>query len=130
MDHNVSMLLEKIKVVAEQTRTGAVKAADRAGKKAGEMAQATRLNLQIFDRTTECEVLYKEIGKVIYDIHQGAETDEDVIERKLAQLDVVQGEISELRDELGALKTVCTCARCGRQCSRDDAYCAGCGSPL
>ena len=130
MDHNVSMLLEKIKVVAEQTRTGAVKAADRAGKKAGEMAQATRLNLQIFDRTTECEVLYKEIGKVIYDIHQGAETDEDVIELKLAQLDVLQGEIGELRDELGALKTVCTCARCGRQCSRDDAYCAGCGSPL
>lgn len=38
MDHNVSMLLEKIKVVAEQTRTSAVKAADRAGKKAGEMA--------------------------------------------------------------------------------------------
>jgi len=130
MDHNVSMLLEKIKVVAEQTRTSAVKAADRAGKKAGEMAQATRLNLQIFDRTTECEVLYKEIGKVIYDIHQGAETDEDVIERKLAQLDVLQGEISGLRDELSALKTVCTCTRCGRQCSRDDAYCAGCGSPL
>ncbi len=130
MDHNVSMLLEKIKVVAEQTRTSAVKAADRAGKKAGEMAQATRLNLQIFDRTTECEVLYKEIGKVIYDIHQGAETDEDVIERKLAQLDALQGEIEQLRDELSALKTVCICTRCGRQCSRDDAYCAGCGSPL
>lgn len=130
MDHNVSMLLEKIKVVAEQTRTSAVKAADRAGKKAGEMAQATRLNLQIFDRTTECEVLYKEIGKVIYDIHQGAETDENVIERKLAQLDALQGEIKQLRDELSALKTVCTCTRCGRQCSRDDAYCAGCGSPL
>ena len=49
MDYNVSMLLEKIKVVAEQTRTGAVKAADRAGRKANEMAQATRLNLQIFE---------------------------------------------------------------------------------
>lgn len=130
MDHNVSMLLEKIKVVAEQTRTGAVRAADRAGKKAGEMAQATRLNLQIFDRSTECEVLYKEIGKIIYDIHQGAQTDEDVIERKLVQIDVLQGEIEDLRTELGSLKTVCTCPRCGRQCSREDAYCAGCGSPL
>ena len=50
MDRNVSMLLEKIKAVAEQTRAGAVRAADRAGKRAGEMAQATRLNLQIFDR--------------------------------------------------------------------------------
>ena len=53
MDRNVSMLLEKIKAVAEQTRAGAVRAADRAGKRPGEMAQATRLNLQIFDRNTE-----------------------------------------------------------------------------
>ena len=33
MDRNVSMLLEKIKAVAEQTRAGAVRAADRAGKR-------------------------------------------------------------------------------------------------
>ena len=130
MDRNVSMLLEKIKAVAEQTRAGAVRAADRAGKRAGEMAQATRLNLQIFDRNTECDVLYKEIGKIIYDIHQGAQTEEDVIERKLTQLDALHSEIAGLRDELSALKTVCICPRCGRQCSRDDAYCAGCGSPL
>ena len=130
MDRNVSMLLEKIKAVAEQTRAGAVRAADRAGKRAGEMAQATRLNLQIFDRNTECDVLYKEIGKIIYDIHQGAQTEEDVIERKLTQLDALHSEIDGLRDELSALKTVCICPRCGRQCSRDDAYCAGGGSPL
>nr|WP_297279128.1 hypothetical protein [uncultured Butyricicoccus sp.] len=130
MEYNVSMLLEKIKVVAEQTRTGAVKAADRAGRKANEMAQATRLNLQIFDRNTECEVLYKEIGKLLYDIHQGAETKEDAIENKLVQLDALHSELDSLRGELAALKTVCICPHCGRQCSRDDAYCAGCGTAL
>lgn len=130
MDYNVSMLLEKIKVVAEQTRTGAVKAADRAGRKANEMAQATRLNLQIFDRNTECEVLYKEIGKLLYDIHQGAETKEDAIENKLLQLDALHAELDNLRTELTALKTVCICPHCGRQCSREDAYCAGCGAAL
>ncbi len=130
MDNNVSMLLEKIKVVAEQTRTATVRAADRAGRKANEMAQATRLNLQIFDRNTECEVLYKEIGKVIYDIHQGAETEEDTIENKLLALDALHTELDALRTEVASLKTVCTCPHCGRQCSRGDAYCAGCGKPL
>lgn len=130
MDHNVSMLLEKIKVVAEQTRTATVRAADRAGRKANEMAQATRLNLQIFDRNTECEVLYKEIGKVIYDIHQGAQTEEDAIEDKLLALDALHTELDALRTELASLKTVCACPHCGRQCSREDAYCAGCGKPL
>lgn len=130
MDHNVSMILEKIKVVAEQTRTATVRAVDQAGRKANEMAQATRLNLQVFDRNTECEVLYKEIGKVIYDIHQGAETQEDIIEDKLLALDALHAELDALRTELASLKTVCTCPNCGRQCSREDAYCAGCGKPL
>lgn len=130
MDSNVSMILEKIKVVAEQTRTATVRAADIAGRKANEVAQATRLNLQIFDRNTECEVLYKEIGKVIYDIHQGAETKEDVIENKLLALDALHTELDALRTELAALKTVWICPHCGRQCSREDAYCAGCGNPL
>lgn len=130
MDHNVSMLLEKIKVVAEQTRTAAVRAADQAGRKANEMAQATRLNLQVFDRNTECEVLYKEIGKVIYDIHQGAETQEDIVEDKLLTLDALHAELDTLHTELASLKTVCICPNCGRQCSHEDAYCAGCGRPL
>lgn len=130
MDNNVSMLLEKIKVVAEQTRTEVVRAADKAGKKANEMAQATRLNLQIFDLNTECDVLYKEIGKIIYDIHQGAETGDDVVEDKLERLDDLQRRLDDLRDQLGELKTVCVCPKCGRQCSREDAYCAGCGAPL
>lgn len=130
MDHNVSMILEKIKVVAEQTRTATVRAVDQAGRKANEMAQATRLNLQIFDRNTECEVLYKEIGKVIYDIHQGTETSDDIIEEKLLALDALHTELDALRTELASLKTVCICPHCGRQCSREDAYCAGCGKPL
>lgn len=127
MDH-VSMFLEKMKVVAEQTRTATVKAADRAGRKAGEMAQATRINLQIFDRNTECEVLYKEIGRLIYDIHQGVQIEEQAIETRLTQLDALHNELEHLRGQLAALKTICP--HCGRQCSREDAYCAGCGSRI
>ena len=91
METNVSMLLEKIKVVAEQTRTATVRVADKTGKKVNEMAQATRLNLQVFDLNTECEVLYKEIGKTIYDIHQGAEVEDGTVEEKLARLAEITG---------------------------------------
>ncbi|MFR4978466.1 MAG: hypothetical protein ACLUDG_06025, partial [Butyricicoccus sp.] len=70
------------------------------------------------------------IGKVIYDIHQGTETSEDIIEEKLLALDALHTELDALRTELASLKTVCICPHCGRQCSREDAYCAGCGKPL
>ncbi|MFQ9125763.1 MAG: hypothetical protein ACLR4Z_01740 [Butyricicoccaceae bacterium] len=36
------------------------RAADAAGKKASEMAAATRLNLRIFDLNTECDVLFRD----------------------------------------------------------------------
>ena len=60
MDNRVAMMLEKAKVVAGKTSQAATRAVESAGKAAGDMAQATKLNLQIFDLNTECEVLYKE----------------------------------------------------------------------
>lgn len=67
MDEKIQMLLEKAKIYAGKTG----QAAETAGRRATELAQSTRLNLQIFDLNTECEVLYKEIGKLMYDVHQG-----------------------------------------------------------
>ena len=83
MDEKIQLLLEKAKVYAGKTG----QAAESAGRKATELAQATRLNLQIFDLNTECEVLYKEIGKLMYDVHQGIEADESGIQDRLAKLD-------------------------------------------
>ena len=57
MDAKVQSFLDKIKVMADKTSQAAGRAADAAGKKATELASATRLNLQIFDLNTECEVL-------------------------------------------------------------------------
>ena len=52
MDAKVQSFLDKIKVMAEKTGKAAGRAADAAGKKATELASATRINLQIFDLNT------------------------------------------------------------------------------
>ena len=99
MDAKMQTFLEKVKVMADKTGKAAGRAADAAGKKATELASATRINLQIFDLNTECEVLFKEIGKMVY-------------------------------EELAGMKSVVTCPHCGRPCSREDAFCSGCGGAL
>lgn len=130
MDNRMAMMLEKAKVVAGKTSKAASRAVESAGKAAGDMAQATKLNLQIFDLNTECEVLYKEIGKLVYQIHQGAEVAPDAMDGYLEQLDDVRARVEELRAQLADMKQTVVCPSCGKQCSREDAYCAGCGAAL
>lgn len=130
MDEKVQMLLDKIKVVANRTGQAAGRAADAAGKKAGELATATRLNLQIFDLNTECEVLYKEIGKMVYDLHLGVEPANSEMDARIAAVDEKQGRIAALREQLADMKSVVVCPQCGRQCSKEDGFCSGCGGAL
>lgn len=126
MDSRITMLLEKAKVVAE--RTG--RAAENAGRRAGDMAQATRINLQIFDLNNECEVLYKEIGKMMYEIHLGAEVLNQEMDERIEKLDDTMERIAQLRTQLAGLKPARVCQSCGRQCGREDVFCAGCGAAL
>lgn len=126
MDEKIQMLLEKAKIYAGKTG----QAAESAGRKATELAQSTRLNLQIFDLNTECEVLYKEIGKLVYDVHQGIEQDDEAMQNRLAKLDDIHARIAELREQIGMLKSSVRCPNCGKQCSRTDVFCPACGSAL
>ena len=130
MDNRVAMMLEKAKVVAGKTSQAATRAVESAGKAAGDMAQATKLNLQIFDLNTECEVLYKEIGKLVYDIHQGVEVASDAKDGYLEQLDDLRARVDDLRAQLAEMKQTVTCPSCGKSCSREDAFCAACGAAL
>ena len=64
MDMKMQAFLDKVKDMADKTGKVSRHAAGVAGKKANDLALATRINLQIFDLNTECEALYKEIGKL------------------------------------------------------------------
>lgn len=130
MDPKVQMLLEKARVLADKTGKAAVRAADSAGKKATEMAQATRVNLQIFDLNTECEVLYKEIGKIVYDIHIGIETPEEEMESRIARIDENRARAAELKAKLAEARVGVVCPNCGKPCNKDDGFCAACGAQL
>ncbi len=130
MDNKVAMLLEKVKIVAGKTGEAASRAVGSAGKAAGDMAQATKINLQIFDLNTESEILYKEIGKLVYDIHLETEVAPDAMDGYLEQLDALHGQIDGLRAQLAAMKPTITCPVCNKQCSRDDLFCSACGTSL
>ncbi len=130
MDVNAESLLDKIKEIAGKTSEAASLAADAAGKKASGFVNATKANLKIFDLNAECEVLFKEIGRMVYDIHQGVEVMNEAMEAKIAELDQKQKQILELRREAEGKKFTIICPGCGKACSPEDSFCSGCGVKL
>ena len=130
MDQKIKDLLEKVKVTATTAAEAAGKAADVASKKAGELANVTKLNLQIFDLNTDIELLFKEIGKSVYLTHTGAEIEAEEIDSKIVQIDEKYAKIAELTECIASRKTTCRCPNCGCECDKTDSFCSACGTKL
>lgn len=134
MDKKVSDFLEKAKVSAElfanRSSIIAAQAADSASKTAVTVMETTRLNLQIFDLNTEIEILYKEIGKIVYHVHIGAEANQEDMQVKLNLIDEKLDKIAAIRARLREVKANTTCPNCGKNCSDGDAFCSSCGAQL
>ena len=114
MDIRVQSFLDKVKDMAEKTGEAASCAADTARKKATELASATRLNLQIFDLNTECEVLYKEMGRMVYDLHRGIEVSNEAMDGKIAAVDAKQEKIAAEPAAVRMRSARAAAARCER----------------
>ncbi len=130
MEVNVEEFLEKLREIAAKTTEAAGLAAGMVGEKANAFMSSTRSNLKLFDLNSECEVLFKDIGMMIYNMHRGVEVLDEDMESKLAELDAKQEQISALRAEMEKERVTVTCPECGKKCSTDDAYCSGCGGKL
>ena len=130
MDAKVQSFLDKVKDLAEKTGDVASCAADAARKKATELAGTTKINLQIFDLNTECDMLFKEMGRMVYAVHRGEDVSNEEMDQKLAAVDAKQEKIAALRQSLAGMKSIVVCPHCGKACGREDAFCPGCGGAL
>lgn len=130
MDPNVKAILDKAKATAVIAAERAGKMADAATKKAGDMASITKLNLQIFELNSDIDGVYKEIGQIVYQAHIGNEGRTVELDDKFAQVDERMAKIAEVKETIAYTKTTVECPGCGRECSKEDAFCSKCGHKL
>lgn len=127
MDEKVKVILEKVKETACAASKAAGEMADVAAKKANKAMEVTKLSVANFDLSTDIEILYKEIGKLVHLTHLGEEIDPEVINDKLAVIDEKIGKIDENKQQIKELRTANTCPDCGKTCKKEDAFCSACG---
>lgn len=130
MDDMVKDLLEKIRGTANFAADTAADTARVAGKKAGQMVDVAKLNVQLFDLNGDFNDLLRQLGQVMYDAHLGLEPEGDPVTGLLAQADDTAAKIAELKTRIADLRQSQTCPGCGASCGRDDKFCRRCGASL
>ena len=130
MDDKVKNLLERVRGTASYAADAAADGARAAGKRAGQMVDVAKLNVQLFDLNGEYNDILRQLGQVMYDTHRGEVPENDKISRLLAQADEMAAKVAELKGRISDLKQALTCPACGEPCGRGDKFCRQCGGAL
>ena len=130
MDDKVKALLERVRGTASFAADAAADGARAAGKRAGQMVDVAKLNVQLFDLNGEYNDILRQLGQVMYDTHKGEVPENDQVSELLARADEKALKIAELKGRISDLKQALTCPSCGEPCGRGDKFCRHCGGAL
>ena len=130
MDDKVKALLERVRGTASYAADAAADGARAAGKRAGQMVDVAKLNVQLFDLNGEYNDVLRQLGQVMVDTHNGQAPENDTVTQLLAQADEMTAKIAELKGRISDLKQAQTCPACGAPCGKGDKFCRSCGATL
>ncbi|MCI8538701.1 MAG: zinc ribbon domain-containing protein [Oscillospiraceae bacterium] len=130
MDERVWDLIDRVRHTAGKVGGAAGNTARSATRRAGNLVDVTKLNLQIFDLNGEVSDLLQEAGRMLYGAHQGEMVDVEAMEAVLSDLDEKNGQIDELKERVVLLKNSRPCPSCGAPCGKEDHFCKDCGGKL
>ncbi len=132
MDEKTKVILEKVKASAAMVGDLTLSAAASVGKKASGVVEQSKLNLKLFDLQNEVDLLYKSIGRSLYQAHTEPDGETPDFDELFLAVDEKQAEIQSLRDKIVELRCTKKCPNpeCGRTCGKDTHYCPDCGTAL
>jgi len=130
MDDRVRELLERIRSGALAAADTAGDAARAAGRRAGQMADVAKLNVQLFDLNCDIDEVMQQLGRLMYDTHLGQLPPGESVPELLAKADELIARREELQDRIAALRQSRICPACGGTCGREDKFCKRCGAQL
>ena len=130
MDDKAKDLLEMTRGAADVAADACADTARVAGRKAGQMVDVAKLNVQLFDLNGEFNDTLRQLGQVMYDTHLGREAESGTVTGLLDQADQTAARIAEVKDRIAALSQTQTCPACGAPCGKEDKFCRRCGGAL
>lgn len=104
--------------------------ANAAGKKAEEVAEASKLKLQMVSLNGKISRAYEELGSMVYHAAKKNEPVGEEMDAVMEKIDGLLEELQGLESKVGELKKSQICPNCGAQCPSDAHFCSRCGMIL
>ena len=104
--------------------------ANAAGKKAEEVAETSKLKMQILSVNGEISKAYEALGKLVYEAAKNNDSVGEEMEAAMDKIDELKDKLAELEGNVSVLKKEKTCGNCGASCALDAQFCSRCGAIL
>lgn len=99
-----------------------------ASKKTGEIVEISKLKIECIRIGTTINRLYQRLGRYTYDSVKSDYKNDDLVASLVDDIDEYLEVMTILRTRIELCKTDVTCDICGGKNSKDNYYCAKCGS--
>ena len=103
-------------------------AAKAVSRRTQEAADAVKLNGQIASLQEQIEDRFSQVGKAYYAVHTG--TGNEAADKLCAEIEKLQTEQKDIREQLDNLRNVKRCPNCGESQATSATFCAGCGTKM
>lgn len=103
-------------------------AGQSAVQKTKEMTDIVKLNSSIAEEEKKIRNSYVEIGKLYVSLH--GENHEPDFDKLIADIQEAEEKISDYRYQIGNIKGIVKCKKCGADVPANSAYCNSCGAPM
>jgi len=98
-------------------------------QKAGEAYDLAKTRYKIMELKNQISRRYEDIGRAVYAREHGEQQDGDCpeVENLIGELDLMNAELDNLKQNLAELKGERICAQCKGNIGKEDVYCRFCG---
>lgn len=92
------------------------------------MSESYQLNTKLTEEKKRLEQLFRVIGETVY--NENKETPLKGLEEEFETVEAIQKNIAEYTEQRNKVKGILYCEECGREASKGEKFCAGCGAKL
>ncbi len=114
----------------EEILNKAREGAEKAGQKASDFVEVTRMKMDIAAIEKEIAATYEGLGRLVYDGKKSGEDLTEMVSACVENIDELQTDADDLRAKLYAFKHMQKCSACGAINAEDAAFCNKCGQSL
>lgn len=100
------------------------------GKKANDLVEVTKLNLEIVDIENEIDDLYKEIGIFVFNSYQNSTEIPELIKEKCKVIEEKSEKVALLKQKASEFKSTIICPDCKTENDKANQFCSKCGQKI